>query len=203
MRPLGAILLWVGFATLLGIPIVIAASSPLLQWRDPVYVAAGLAGIIALALLLVQPVLIGGYLPGLPRRRGRLVHRWTGSLLVAAVIIHVVGLWLTSPPDVIDALTFTSPTPFAAWGVIAMWAVFAAALLAVFRSRLGAWLSAWRLAHSSLVLVAVLSTAAHAILIEGTMGPISKTILCAAAAAALAKALYDLRAWTRLRRPHR
>ena len=83
-----------------------------------------------MALLLVQPLLVAGYLPGLPRSRGRRMHRWVGGGLIAAVVIHVAALWLTSPPDVIDALLFVSPTPFSAWGVIAMWAVFAAAALA-------------------------------------------------------------------------
>ena len=118
------------------IPIGVAATSPLLAWRDPVYIAACLAGVVAMALVLVQPLLAGGYLPGLTLSRGRRVHRWVGLLLVAAVVVHVAGLWLTSPPDVIDALLFTSPTPFSAWGVVAMWAVFAAALLAAARRRL-------------------------------------------------------------------
>lgn len=201
MRLLSAILVWAGFGALVGTPIFIAAASPLLQWRDPVYVVAGFAGIAALALLLVQPVLIGGYLPGLPRRLGRHVHRWTGSLLVVAVIIHVTGLWLTSPPDVIDALIFASPTPFAAWGVVAMWAVFAAAMLALLRRRLRSWLSAWRLGHSALVLVAVVGTVIHAVLIEGTMGMVSKAVLCAAAIAAVVRVIIDLRTLMLLKKP--
>jgi len=36
----------------------------------------------------------------------------------------------------IDALLFTSPTPFSPFGVIAMWAIFAVALLAALRRRL-------------------------------------------------------------------
>jgi hypothetical protein len=48
-------------------------------------------------------------------------------VLVVAVVVHVGGLWITSPPDMIDALLLTSPTPFSAFGVIAMWAIFAVA----------------------------------------------------------------------------
>ena len=48
--------------------------------------------------------LVGGYLPDLSARRSRHLHRWVGGLLVACVVLHVVGLWITSPPDVIDAL---------------------------------------------------------------------------------------------------
>jgi len=41
-------------------------------------------------LLLVQPLLIGGYLPVPPANPARRLHRWIGGLLVAAVVI-VVG----------------------------------------------------------------------------------------------------------------
>ncbi len=106
------ILIWAALAAVIGVPIVAAAMSPQLEWRGPVYIIAGFAGIVALGLVLVQPLLIGGYLPGLQAWRGRRVHHWIGGTLVAAIVIHVAGLWITSPPDMIDALTFTSPTPF-------------------------------------------------------------------------------------------
>ena len=136
MRLARTILIWAVLASAIAVPIAAAALSPLLAWRDSIYIAAGFAGVIALGLLLVQPLLIGGYLPGLPAHRGRRVHRWIGAMLVVAVVIHVGGLWITSPPDVIDALLFVSPTPFSAWGVIAMWAIVAIALLVSFRRRL-------------------------------------------------------------------
>ena len=56
---------WAALATAVAVPIAAAAASPLLAWRDPVYIAAGFAGVVAMALLLVQPLLAGGYLPGL------------------------------------------------------------------------------------------------------------------------------------------
>ena len=105
------------------------AISPLHAWRDPVYIVAGFGGVIAISLMLFQPMLAAGYLPGLSVLQGRRVHRYFGTLLVVSVVIHVAGLWITSPPDVIDALLFSSPTPFSVWGVIAMWAVFIAASL--------------------------------------------------------------------------
>ncbi len=67
-----------------------------------------------MAIVLLQPLLAGGYLPGLPAPRGKRIHRWTGFALVSAIIIHIGGLRLTSPPEVVDALLFTSPTPFSA-----------------------------------------------------------------------------------------
>ncbi|MBG6143339.1 putative ferric reductase [Labrenzia sp. EL_142] len=190
-----AILIWGVLAAVLLIPVAAAAASPLLQWRQPVYIAAGFAGIIAMALLLVQPLLAGGYLPGLARQRGRWLHRWVGGLLVLAVIGHVAGLWITSPPDVIDALLFRSPTPFSVWGVIAMWAVFAAALLAAIRRRLQLRPRTWRLAHTSLALVIVAGSVIHALLIEGTMETVTKVALCGLVLAAFLKAFADLKVW--------
>lgn len=173
----------------------VAAQSPLLAWRGPTYVMAGFAGILALALVLLQPLLAAGHLPGLTAPRGRQMHRWVGAALVGAIIIHVAGLWLTSPPDVIDALLFDSPTPFSAWGVVAMWAAFAAALLAALRRPLRIKPRLWRLGHTGLVVLVALGGVVHALLIEGTMGSVSKLVLCALVIGATAIALFDLRAW--------
>src|SRR5712672_1610736 len=160
-----ATLIWATLAAAICVPIAAAAASPLLEWRGPVYILAGFAGIIALGLMLVQPVLAGGYLPGLSAYRGRRAHHWIGGALALAVVIHVAGLWITSPPDMIDALTFASPTPFSPFGVIAMWAIFAVVLLAALRRRLG--LRTWRIAHTLLAIVIVVGSAVHAILVEG------------------------------------
>ncbi len=194
-----AVLIW---GVLLGVAFValgVAAASPYLEWRDPVYIVAGFAGVVALVLLLFQPLLVAGVLPGIARAKGRRVHLWTGAALVLAVLVHVGGLWITSPPDVVDALLFASPTPFSAWGVVAMWAVFAAALLGAFRRRLGLSPRIWRLGHSLLVAIVVIGTVGHALLIEGTMGSVSKVVLCGLAGAALLKAFADQRSWTLLR----
>ena len=194
------ILIWAAVAVAVAVPITAAAVSPQLEWRHPVYIAAGFAGIIALGLLLVQPLLIGGLLPGLSAHGARRVHRWTGGLLVAAVVVHVAALWITSAPDVIDALLFTSPTPFSAWGVIAMWATFAAALLAALRRRLRLRPQTWRNCHTFLAVIVVVGTIVHAILIEGTMETVSKLFLCALALAATMKVVADLRVWSNKRR---
>ena len=183
-------LIWALLAAAIFVPIAAAAASPLLQWRGPVYILAGFAGIIGLGLLLVQPLLIAGYLPGLSAYRARRVHHWIGGALVVAVVIHVGGLWITSPQDMIDALLFTSPTPFSPFGVIAMWAIFAVALLAAIRLRLG--LRTWRIAHMSLAVVIVVGTVVHGMLIEGTMETMSKAALCALVLAATMKVMTDL-----------
>ncbi len=189
------ILIWGALGAAIAVPVIAAAASPLLAWRQPVYILAGFAGIVAMALLLMQPLLAGGYLPGLSTLRSRRLHRWTGITLVSAVVIHVVGLWITSPPDVVDALLFVSPTPFSTWGVIAMWAVFGAAMLAVFRRRLRLRFLTWRLCHVTLAVITVTGSVVHALLIEGTMETVTKAVLCLLVLAATAKAVSDMRIW--------
>ena len=188
-------LIWVALAAAVGVPIAAAAASPLLAWRDWVYILAGFAGIVALGLMLFQPLLIGGYLPGLRGRIGRRVHHWIGGTLVAAMVIHVGGLWITSPPDMIDALLFSSPTPFSPWGVIAMWAIFAVALLAALRRRLGLRPRTWSIAHMLLAIVIVVGSVVHAVLVEGAMETVSKAALCVLLLAATIKVIAGLWVW--------
>jgi predicted ferric reductase len=195
MRLAPAALIWVALAAAICVPLAAAAASPLLEWRGPVYILGGFAGIIALGILLVQPLLIGGYLPGPSAYRRRRAHLWIGGVLVGAVVVHVAGLWITSPPDMIDALLFTSPTPFSAFGVIAMWAIFAVALLAALRRRLGLRPRTWRIAHTLLAVVIVVGSVVHGLLIEGAMETVSKAALCALVLAAAIKVIADLRVW--------
>jgi predicted ferric reductase len=193
------ILIWVALALANGVPIAAAAGSEQLAWRGSLYILAGFAGIVALGLVLVQPLLIGGYLPGLSAYRGRRAHHWIGGALALAVVIHVAGLWITSPPDMIDALTFSSPTPFSPFGVTAMWAIFAVALLAALRRRLGLRPRTWRFIHMPLAIVIVAGSVVHCLLIEGTMETISKAALCALVLAATVKVMIDLQVWRKRR----
>lgn len=193
MKHLFKVMAWPALILLCAVPLFFAATSPLLAWRDPTYILAGFAGVVALALLLMQPLLIAGVLPGLMPRQMRRLHRVLGGALTALVILHVGGLWITSPPDVIDALLFSSPTPFSAWGVLAMWAVFGSVLLALLRRRLQ--LRLWRALHTVLAVVIVGGTIVHAVLIQGTMEPISKAVLCAVVFLATLKTIADLRGW--------
>lgn len=187
-------LIWTALALAIAVPLIAAARSPLLAWREPIYIAAGYFGVVGLALLLIQPLLIAGILPGIPARR---VHVWTGAGLVLAVVIHVAGLWITSPPDVVDVMLFRSPTPFSVWGAMAMWAVFAAALLALMRRRIG--LRIWRLGHTIAAVVIVTGTVIHAWLIQGTMEDLSKGALCLMVLGAAAWALRQRRVWRAIR----
>lgn len=186
-------LTWTALLAVVGVSLFAAATSPLLAWREPVYIAAGLAGVAALSLLLFQPLLAGGFLPGLPALLRWQLHRWVGLLTLGAIIIHVLGLWITSPPDIIDALLFVSPTPFAFWGVIAMWCLIATACLAMFRRKLRLNARTWRLIHKTLAVVIVIGSVAHAMLIDGTMETISKSLLCLLVVAATAALLLPAR----------
>jgi len=194
-----AVLIWGALGLVIAVPIAAAAMSPLLAWREPTYIIAGFAGIIGLVLMLVQPLLAAGFLPGLPAVAGRRVHRWVGAGLLLAVLVHVIGLWITSPPDVVDVLLFRSPTPFSVWSVVAMWAVFLAALLALLRRRFRLSPKIWRRGHTGLVAVVIVGTVVHALLIEGTMEPFSKAALCALVGAVFLKVVIDLRIWSRRR----
>lgn len=193
-----SVFIWLALLIAIAIPIGAAAASPLLAWRDPIYIIAGFAGILGLTLLLLQPLLAGRLLPGMPPLKSRHIHRWIGVVLVACVVVHVGGLWITSPPDVIDALTFASPTPFSIWGVLAMWALFATALLAAFRRRNKLRPNTWRLAHSALALIIVSGTIIHALLIEGTMEIFTKAGLSALVAIVTLKVVFGI--WRKERR---
>lgn len=186
-------LIWAALAMAIAIPILAAAQSPLLQWREPIYIIAGFAGIVGLALMLLQPLLISGVLGG---ARARRFHVWIGVGLLFAVLVHVLGLWITSPPDVVDALLLRSPTPFSVWGVVAMWAISVAALLAVFRKRVG--LRLWRVGHSMAVAVVITGTVVHAWLIEGTMETVTKGALCIMVFVAGVLVLQRRQAWRML-----
>jgi hypothetical protein len=75
------------------------------------------------------------------------------------------GLKRVLPMTAIDI----SPTPFSPFGVIAMWAIFAVALLAALRRRLGLRPQTWRTAHLLLAIVIVVGSVVHGILIDEGM----------------------------------
>ena len=79
-----------------------------------------------------------------------------------------------------------------------MWAVFAAAIIGLLRKRMGARLRVWRLVHTSLVCVVVVSTVVHAVQIEGTMEQISKSVLACIVVIVLGWVILSRRTWTLL-----
>jgi predicted ferric reductase len=187
-----AILIWGVLGLALLAPVMAAAFSPLLAWRQPIYILSGFAGILAMALMVVQPLAAARLLPGMSGQGSRRLHRGIGGALIVLIVVHVAGLWITSPPDVLDALLFRSPTPFSAWGVIAMWAIFLAALLAILRKRVRlAWRN-WRRLHMYLAATTVVCTILHAALIEGTMESVTKVGLSALLLGATAFVMWNI-----------
>ena len=49
MRLARAALIWAALVAAICVPIALAATSELFEWRGPVYISAGFAGIVALA----------------------------------------------------------------------------------------------------------------------------------------------------------
>ena len=76
MKSVRVALIWAALAAAICVPIALATTSDLIAWRGTVYIPAGFAGIFALGLLLVQPLLIAGYLPGFSAYRARRAHHW-------------------------------------------------------------------------------------------------------------------------------
>ena len=202
MRLAKVALIWAALAAAICVPIAFAATSPQLEWRGPVYILAGFAGIIALGLLLVQPLLIGGYLPGLSAYRGRRAHHWIGGALVVAVVIHVAGLWITSPPDMIDALTLRIAD--------AVLPLRCDRHVGDLRRRASGGtppaigIATANVAHRSYVPRGGhrrRRTVVHAMLVEGTMETVSKAALCALVLAAAIKVMVDRRVWRKRATP--
>lgn len=169
---------WALVVCIAAAPVAIALFSPLQQSRSAPYVVGGVSGIVALALLLLQPLLVGGYLPGLRSVKARFWHHCIGCTIVLTVFMHIIGLYVTSPDDITDAMLFTSPTPFSVYGVLGFWCVVMMLITVVLRNRSVFSSRLWSLVHNSLALVLVGASVIHALLIEGAMGNVSKVILC-------------------------
>lgn len=181
-------------------PVVIAATSPWLAGRDTVYIVAGFAGIGALALCLIQPLLAGGYLPAPRPALAKRWHRWIGSGIVAGIGVHVGGLYLTSPQDTLDALFLVSPTPFSVYGVVGLGAAVLTVVLVLLRTWLKWRPGMWRGVHNALAAVIVVASIVHALKIEGTMGVLSKWGLYALILAATIGTIVHLRIIKPMRR---
>lgn len=188
-----AVPIWAVLVAVIAVPIVLAALSPLLSYRSAPYIVGGFAGILGLAVLFIQPLFAAGYLPGQRLTEARKWHRRAGWAIVMLVALHIGGLYLTSPPDTLDALLLVAPTPFSVYGVIAMWGIVLTAILVSLRRRIGVRTSIWRMVHNGLALIVVAATVVHALQIEGTMEPISKWALCLAVLLVTSLTLLDLR----------
>ena len=192
-----AALVWVALAAAICVPIALAATSPQLAWRGPVYILAGFAGIVALGLMLVQPLLIAGYLPGLSAYRAA----------CASLDRRRAGCRdrdpCRRPLDHQSARHDRRPSLRIADAILPLWRDRHVGDL---RRRAAGYLPSaietaprtWRIAHMLLAIVIVAGSVVHAILIEGTMETVSKAALCALVLAAAIKVMADL--WARIKR---
>lgn len=171
---------WIAVALVAAVPVAVAAASPLLGGRDLVWVLGGMAGVVALSLLFVQPLLVSAWLPGTRGRTGIAWHRLGGALALALVLAHVGGLYIYSPEDIADALLLVAPTPFSLYGVTGLAALSLAALLGFSRRLVRLPPILWRGLHLGLAAVAAVASVVHAWMIEGAMEGLTKGMICAA-----------------------
>lgn len=173
-------------------PIVVALASPLQDSREFIYVVGGIAGVVALSLLLVQPLLAMGYLSGVNAARQRRWHANSGTLLVAAIALHIGALYITSPDDIADALLLRSATSFSIYGVIGLTGVALLATLVLARHRIGISYNRWKTLHVVIAIIVVIASVVHTLWIQGAMGLVSKWVLCATVLIATGFAVYRL-----------
>jgi predicted ferric reductase len=179
----GRLAAWTVIVAVAAVPVIAAAGSPLQAGRELLWVTGGMAGVVALSLLFVQPLLKAAAPALLPASSGTLWHRWTGIAIAVLVGLHIGALYLYSPDDITDALLLVAPTPFSLYGVISLWCLVLTILLVATRRRLGLAKRWWRILHSVLAVAIVSAGVVHAVLIEGAMEEFSKLAVCAAARA--------------------
>lgn len=191
---------WLVIAAIAAVPVVAASLSPLQRGREFLWVTGGMAGVVALSLLFVQPLLTAAAPRLLPAPDGLRWHRFGGGAIVVTVALHVGALYAYSPDDVTDALLLVAPTPFSLYGVISLWCLVLTAVLAVTRRRLRMATRPWRIVHSMLGVAIVAAGAIHAVQIEGAMETYSKLAICLAALAATTAGAIEVNVLAPLRR---
>lgn len=189
---MSALVNWALIIFLVGVPVLVAVFSPLLDSREAIYRVGGLAGVAALALLLIQPLLAIGYFKTISRIRQRRMHLWTGALLVLAVFMHIYALYLTSPDDMMDALFLRSATPFSIYGFIGMMGIVLITILVTLRKKINIPFKWWKVLHATVGVLVVLASVVHALWIQGTMGTVSKWMLCGTILIATGFAVFKL-----------
>ena len=116
MRLARVILIWASLAAAICVPIAAAAASPLLKWRDAIYIVAGFAGIVALGLLLVQP-----FRRRLGLRTFRMAHMSLAVVIVVGSVIH--GMLVEGTMETMSKATLCALVLVAATKVMAdLWA---------------------------------------------------------------------------------
>ncbi|UZF90775.1 ferric reductase-like transmembrane domain-containing protein [Bosea sp. NBC_00550] len=191
---------WIVVVGIAAAPVIAAAANPLQGGREMLWIMGGMAGVVALCLLFVQPLLMAAAPPLLAAREGVHWHRWGGIAIVAVVALHVGALYAYSPDDMTDALLLVAPTPFSLYGVISLWCLVLMAVLVATRRLLRFGYRLWRILHSVLAVAVVGAGAIHAIQIEGVMEEYSKLSVCIAALAATTVGALEVNVLAPLRR---
>ncbi|KPF69713.1 hypothetical protein IP69_10205 [Bosea sp. AAP35] len=191
--------IWLLIALVAVVPIAAAAASPLLRGREWLWIAGGMAGVVALSLLFVQPLLMAAA-PPLTAVRDRIAwHRWGAIAIVALVALHIGALYAYSPDDVTDILLLAAPTSFSVYGVIGMWCLILTVALTSTRRLLRLGYKPWRIVHSVLAVALAGSSVVHAIQIEGAMEDYSKLAICLATLAATTAAVLEINLFVPMR----
>ena len=182
------------------LPIGAAAASPLLGGREWLWITGGMAGVVALSLLAVQPLLVAAAPALLAPKAGVTWHRVGGIAIMAMVALHIGALYAYSPDDVTDILLLSAPTSFSIYGVIGLWCLILTALLTAVRRIYRLSYTAWRIAHSVLAVLLVGASVIHTIQIEGAMEAYSKLAICIVAMALTTAGVLEVNVLSRLRR---
>jgi hypothetical protein len=95
---LTAFFLWGVVIAAMVVPIALATTSPYLAYRGPLYIAAGFAGIVAMSLFVLQPLLACPVRALIAPATARRWHRIIGASILILILAHVVGLYFVSPP---------------------------------------------------------------------------------------------------------
>ncbi|MBE9138248.1 ferric reductase-like transmembrane domain-containing protein [Nodosilinea sp. LEGE 07088] len=183
-RRLGQIVL----STLVLLPTLLAASSPLQVGRAPLWVLGTLAGVLSLSLLVVQVLLPTKWLNMFVGQQNLGWHRILGISVTGLVIAHIVGLYLYSPDDIGDALILAAPT-YSRLGVLSFWCLLLSMILAFARHKLQLVYSDWQILHSVLAVAIVGTAVAHAMLLQGTLDGFAEGLLCGSVMVAVSAAI--------------
>ena len=192
-RRIAALVLWAGLVVAMVAPVLIAAGSPYLAYRNLPYIVGGFAGIVCLSLFVIQPLLAAGYLPGVPSPGSADGTAGSARRSSLCVLLHVGGLYLTSPRTRSMRCCWSRRRRSRSTACWRCGASSATAVLVALRRRSGLRYATWFFIHNALALVVVVATVIHALQIEGAMETLSKWLVCLAALATTLVVLLDLR----------
>ena len=182
---------WLGqvvLSTLILLPTLLAALSPLQVGRAPIWILGTLAGVLSLSLLVVQLLLPTAWLNLFFGEQNLGWHGVLGISVTGLVIAHIVGLYLYSPDDIGDALILAAPT-YSRFGVLSFWCLLLSVVLALTRHKLQLVYSDWQILHSALAVAIVGTAVAHVVLLQGSLDGFAEGLLCGSVVIAVLAAI--------------